>query len=102
VWREYRRCFRPSRRIGGKGSEIGGAGLSSGTVPSKTLRETALVLSGWRAAFALQFLMVLAIATSRKVAAQRCCTVIGRGKPTRAFNSSNRCQNLIKKPITAT
>src|SRR3954467_3647204 len=28
--------------------EVGGAGLNSGTVPSKTLRETALALSGWR------------------------------------------------------
>jgi NAD(P) transhydrogenase len=27
---------------------IGGAGINSGTVPSKTLRETALALSGWR------------------------------------------------------
>ena len=31
-----------------KESEIGGAGINSGTVPSKTLRETALALSGWR------------------------------------------------------
>jgi NAD(P) transhydrogenase len=31
-----------------KESEVGGAGLNSGTVPSKTLRETALALSGWR------------------------------------------------------
>ncbi len=30
-----------------KEQEIGGAGLNSGTVPSKTLRETALALSGW-------------------------------------------------------
>ena len=29
-------------------SEVGGAGINSGTVPSKTLRETALALSGWR------------------------------------------------------
>jgi NAD(P) transhydrogenase len=28
--------------------EIGGAGLNTGTIPSKTLRETALALSGWR------------------------------------------------------
>jgi NAD(P) transhydrogenase len=28
--------------------EVGGAGVISGTVPSKTLRETALALSGWR------------------------------------------------------
>jgi len=28
--------------------EIGGAGINFGTVPSKTLRETALALSGWR------------------------------------------------------
>lgn len=28
--------------------ELGGAGVISGTVPSKTLRETALALSGWR------------------------------------------------------
>ena len=27
---------------------IGGAGINTGTVPSKTLRETALALSGWR------------------------------------------------------
>jgi NAD(P) transhydrogenase len=27
---------------------LGGAGINSGTVPSKTLRETALALSGWR------------------------------------------------------
>jgi pyruvate/2-oxoglutarate dehydrogenase complex dihydrolipoamide dehydrogenase (E3) component len=31
-----------------KEPEIGGAGINSGTVPSKTLRETALALSGWR------------------------------------------------------
>jgi NAD(P) transhydrogenase len=31
-----------------KEGEIGGAGINSGTVPSKTLRETALALSGWR------------------------------------------------------
>src|SRR5687767_4311192 len=31
-----------------KEAEVGGAGLNSGTVPSKTLRETALALSGWR------------------------------------------------------
>src|ERR1700675_1925390 len=29
-------------------SEIGGAGINTGTIPSKTLRETALALSGWR------------------------------------------------------
>jgi NAD(P) transhydrogenase len=29
-------------------SDVGGAGVISGTVPSKTLRETALALSGWR------------------------------------------------------
>lgn len=29
-------------------SAVGGAGVISGTVPSKTLRETALALSGWR------------------------------------------------------
>ncbi len=28
---------------------LGGAGLNTGTVPSKTLRESALLLSGWRA-----------------------------------------------------
>jgi len=28
--------------------EIGGAGINTGTIPSKTLRETALALSGWR------------------------------------------------------
>src|SRR5690242_2776657 len=27
---------------------IGGAGINTGTVPSKTLRESALALSGWR------------------------------------------------------
>src|SRR6186997_2238966 len=27
---------------------LGGAGIRTGTIPSKTLRETALVLSGWR------------------------------------------------------
>lgn len=27
---------------------LGGAGINTGTVPSKTLRETSLVLSGWR------------------------------------------------------
>jgi glycine/D-amino acid oxidase-like deaminating enzyme len=31
-----------------KEAQIGGAGINSGTVPSKTLRETALALSGWR------------------------------------------------------
>ncbi len=31
-----------------KAATIGGAGLNSGTVPSKTLRETALALSGWQ------------------------------------------------------
>jgi len=31
-----------------KEPKIGGAGLNSGTVPSKTLRETALALSGWK------------------------------------------------------
>jgi NAD(P) transhydrogenase len=30
-----------------KEADIGGAGINSGTVPSKTLRETALALSGW-------------------------------------------------------
>jgi NAD(P) transhydrogenase len=30
-----------------KETQIGGAGINSGTVPSKTLRETALALSGW-------------------------------------------------------
>jgi NAD(P) transhydrogenase len=32
-----------------KESKVGGAGLNTGTIPSKALRETALVLSGWRA-----------------------------------------------------
>src|SRR5262245_45944465 len=27
---------------------IGGAGINTGTIPSKTLRESALALSGWR------------------------------------------------------
>ncbi len=31
-----------------KAGKIGGAGINTGTLPSKTLRETALVLSGWR------------------------------------------------------
>ena len=31
-----------------RAATIGGAGLNSGTVPSKTLRETALALSGWQ------------------------------------------------------
>ena len=29
-------------------SLVGGAGINTGTIPSKTLRETALMLSGWR------------------------------------------------------
>jgi len=29
-------------------SVVGGAGINTGTIPSKTLRETALMLSGWR------------------------------------------------------
>jgi NAD(P) transhydrogenase len=29
-------------------ARVGGAGVISGTVPSETLRETALALSGWR------------------------------------------------------
>jgi NAD(P) transhydrogenase len=31
-----------------KTGDVGGAGINTGTLPSKTLRETALVLSGWR------------------------------------------------------
>jgi NAD(P) transhydrogenase len=31
-----------------KARNLGGAGMNTGTIPSKTLRETALVLSGWR------------------------------------------------------
>ena len=31
-----------------KAGMLGGAGINTGTLPSKTLRETALVLSGWR------------------------------------------------------
>jgi NAD(P) transhydrogenase len=31
-----------------KAASIGGAGINTGTIPSKTLRETALALSGWR------------------------------------------------------
>ena len=31
-----------------KAATIGGAGINTGTIPSKTLRETALALSGWR------------------------------------------------------
>jgi NAD(P) transhydrogenase len=31
-----------------KSASLGGAGINTGTIPSKTLRETAVVLSGWR------------------------------------------------------
>ncbi|MCW1923838.1 Si-specific NAD(P)(+) transhydrogenase [Luteolibacter arcticus] len=31
-----------------KTCDLGGAGINTGTIPSKTLRETALALSGWR------------------------------------------------------
>lgn len=31
-----------------KEAQVGGAGINSGTMPSKTLRETSLALSGWR------------------------------------------------------
>src|SRR5688572_23712654 len=31
-----------------KAKTVGGAGINTGTIPSKTLRETSLVLSGWR------------------------------------------------------
>ena len=31
-----------------KAGLIGGAGINTGTIPSKTLRETSLMLSGWR------------------------------------------------------
>ena len=31
-----------------KDAELGGAGINTGTIPSKTLRESALALSGWR------------------------------------------------------
>src|SRR5881394_1670462 len=31
-----------------KAALVGGAGINTGTIPSKTLRETALMLSGWR------------------------------------------------------
>ncbi len=31
-----------------KAKDLGGAGINTGTIPSKTLRETALALSGWR------------------------------------------------------
>jgi NAD(P) transhydrogenase len=31
-----------------KEPRVGGAGINTGTIPSKTLRETALMLSGWR------------------------------------------------------
>lgn len=30
-------------------SHVGGAGLNTGTIPSKALRESALLISGWRA-----------------------------------------------------
>jgi NAD(P) transhydrogenase len=32
-----------------KETKVGGAGLNTGTIPSKALRESALLLSGWRA-----------------------------------------------------
>src|SRR5262245_20556846 len=32
-----------------KETRVGGAGLNTGTIPSKALRESALILSGWRA-----------------------------------------------------
>jgi NAD(P) transhydrogenase len=32
-----------------KEPRVGGAGINTGTIPSKTLRETALMISGWRA-----------------------------------------------------
>jgi len=32
-----------------KGHRLGGVSVHSGTIPSKTLRETVLNLSGWRA-----------------------------------------------------
>src|ERR1700736_3927383 len=38
--------FRKSVALVDSHQEIGGAGLNTGTVPSKTLRETALALSG--------------------------------------------------------
>src|SRR5262245_49519111 len=31
-----------------KAALVGGAGINTGTIPSKTLRETSLMLSGWR------------------------------------------------------
>ena len=31
-----------------KGRRVGGASVHTGTIPSKTLRETVLNLSGWR------------------------------------------------------
>ena len=31
-----------------KAEQVGGAGINTGTIPSKTLRETSLMLSGWR------------------------------------------------------
>lgn len=31
-----------------KARDLGGAGINTGTIPSKTLRETALALSSWR------------------------------------------------------
>jgi NAD(P) transhydrogenase len=31
-----------------RAEQLGGAGINTGTIPSKTLRETALVLAGWR------------------------------------------------------
>src|SRR5258708_2158139 len=34
--------------LGGKKKNPGGAGGNTGTIPSKTLRETALALTGWR------------------------------------------------------
>src|SRR6188474_3088421 len=31
-----------------KAQIVGGAGINTGTIPSKTLRETSLMLAGWR------------------------------------------------------
>jgi NAD(P) transhydrogenase len=40
--------FRKRVALVEKLQDIGGAGVNTGTIPSKTLRETALALSGWR------------------------------------------------------
>jgi hypothetical protein len=42
-------AFRKKVAVIEQAGVLGGAGINTGTVPSKTLRESALLLSGWRA-----------------------------------------------------